>query len=317
MFFERDGGFLEPGTVLEMYRERATGRVLAVVQYQDKTWAKYAGYNQHKDVEELLVHSQLVTRSRTRRPPRPITRYQPPVEAPKPGRGKGSGGGGGGGGYKTALPVDEEKEQRKRERAERRRKKLRRQKREAARKRLEARRRRRVLGRRWLEEGAGSLEAEEAAELRALLELGQEGDGDEEEGEAETTMAVRMRSALERVAEEEGPMWADDAMDVTSSDGEGALSSSSSSSDGSGSSCSSSGESSAFPEPDSPSEREPTSESDVGCSDVSTDSCPSEPEYLYWPRLATPDASERKVAGLQRFGLCPKVDSDESEASGM
>ena len=323
IFFERDGGFLEPGIVLELARERSSGRVLAVVQYQDKTWAKYAGYNQRKDVETLLVADQLVNRSRTRRPPRPITRYQPPVEQPtartSKGKGKGAGavgdGGGGGGAYKTALPVDEEKERKKREREKKRRRKQRRERREAARQRREARARRRVLGRRFLqlhedseasdEEEAGALTEAETAELAALLGV--------EEDAGAGAGAGAIRAALERLLEEGGGGVLDDAMDVTASDSEGSITSSSSSA--ASSSSSSNGESSTFPEPDSPSEAEPTEESDVGLSDVSTDSCPSEPEYLYWPRLATPGASERKTAGLQRFALCPKADSDDSEES--
>jgi hypothetical protein len=308
VFFERDQGFLEPGTVLELLREPAAlgGRVLAVVQYKDKTWAKYAGYNQRKSVEELQLPDQLVSRSRTRRPPRPITRYQPPAVEPATGKGKGKGGGGGG--YKTALPrqVDEEKERRKREREKRKRRKLRRERREAARKRRETRARRRALGRRFLGmdgdgdgDGDGALGEEEMAELVALLGV-------------EDTGAVR--AALEELVAAEGDAALDDAMDVTSSDGDGSVSSSSLSSSSAASS--SSGESSCFPEADSPSEAEPAEERDVGLSDVSTDSCPSEPEYLYWPRLANPGASERKAAGLQRFLLCPKADSDDSEASG-
>ena len=273
VFFERGDGVLEEGLVENLVQEGDT--VMALVRYKDKAWS---GYKERLNVESLLVHDQLVTKGRTRRTARPVSRYQPPLEpvctrpprmpkAAKPS--------------KVLRQVDEKKRRRRRRKRLQKAAALRRAKRE----------RRRNLSLKFLSEddadGTNLTEAERT-ELMGLLAV---------------TEAAQIREALTLSdSESEG-------------DVRGGAGSPGNHSSSSGYSSSSSSSSSAFGEEDSDLELDSGTESELGLSDVSTESYPSEPDFLYWSRVHQPAAGQVRGTGRKRFGLAPKYDSDDSAES--
>jgi len=269
VFFERESGLLEEGFVEKLFPQ--DDKVMALVRYKERAWSAYI---ERRDVEGLLLRDQLVSKSRTRRNARPVSRYQPQEQSGSAYGSRQS--------RKPKLLKGSRKSHEKKRR--RRRKRLK----EAARLRRARRERRRTLALRFLSEGLVDgviLSEQERAELMGLLSVSE---------------AVHIREALTLSSSESE----DDNLDQSQS-----------SEDESGSSSSSDSSStiSTFGEQDSESEAESGAESELGLSDVSTDSCPSEPDFLYWSRVHQPALEQLRATGRKRFGLAPKYDSEDSD----